>query len=64
MTDHDAEMDAISKQLVDAGLLELFTDADGDEALRLAPEGECVARQLAMSDDDDHDALVEGLPER
>ena len=61
MTDHDAELDALAQQLVTAGLLELFTDADGDEAMRLTPEGEKVARQLAMSDEDDQDALLAGL---
>lgn len=39
MTDHDAEMDALAQQLVAAGLLEMFTDDDGDEAMRLTPEG-------------------------
>jgi hypothetical protein len=38
MTDHDAEMDAMVAQLVAAGLLETFTDDDGNE----------VARQLAL----------------
>ena len=61
MADHDAEMDAMAKQLVEAGLLELFTDDDGDEAMRLTPEGEKVARQLAMSDDDGQDALMAAL---
>jgi hypothetical protein len=55
MTDHDALM----QQLVTAGLLETFTDDDGDEAMRLTPEGEKVARQLAMSDD--QDALMAAL---
>ena len=37
MTDRDAELDAMARQLVDAGLLELSTDDDGDEAMRLTP---------------------------
>ena len=49
MTDHDATLDALTKQLVQAGLVELFTDDDGDEAMRSTPEGERVARQLAMT---------------
>lgn len=49
MTDRDAVMDALTQQLVSAGLPELFSDDDGDEALRLTPAGEKVARQLAMS---------------
>ena len=61
MTDRDAEMDALVQPLGTAGLLETFTDDDGDEAMRLTPEGERVARQLAMSDDNDQDALMEAL---
>jgi hypothetical protein len=49
------------QQLVTAGLLELFTDDDGDEAMRLTPEGEKVARQLAMTDDDSQDTLMAAL---
>ena len=54
-------MDALMEQLVTAGLLELFTDDDGDEAMRLTPEGEKVARQMAMTDDDGQDALIGAL---
>jgi hypothetical protein len=43
MTDHDAELDALVQQLVTAGLIEVFTDDDGDEAMRLTPDGEWVA---------------------
>jgi hypothetical protein len=49
MTDHDAEMDAMVAQLVTAGLIETFTDDDGEK----------VARQLAL--DADEDALREAL---
>jgi hypothetical protein len=59
MADHDAEMDALMRQLVTAGLLGVFTDGDGDEAMRLTPEGEMVARQLALGADED--ALLEAL---
>jgi hypothetical protein len=59
MTDHDAEMDTMVEQLVAAGLLETFTDGDGDEAMRLTPEGEKVPRQLALGADED--ALMEAL---
>jgi hypothetical protein len=61
MTDHDAEMDALVQQLVTAGLIETFTDDDGDEAMRPTPDGEKVARQLALGADED--ALVEALLE-
>jgi hypothetical protein len=46
MTDHDAEMDTILQD-------------DGDAAMRLTPEGEKVARQLALGADED--ALLEAL---
>jgi hypothetical protein len=59
MAEHDAEMDALTQQLITAGLLETFTDADGDEAMRLRPDGEKVARQLALGADED--ALLEPL---
>jgi hypothetical protein len=59
MTDHDAEMDAMVQQLVTAGLIETFTDDDGDEAMRLTPDGEKVARQLALGADED--ALLDAL---
>jgi hypothetical protein len=59
MPDHDAELDALVQQLVTAGLVETFTDDDGDEAMRMTPEGEKVARQLALGADED--ALLEAL---
>ena len=61
MTDHDAELDALTQQLVIAGLLELFTDDAGDEAMRLTAEGQRAARQLAMTDDDGQDVLMTAL---
>jgi hypothetical protein len=59
--DRDTQLDAMVEQLVDAGLLETFTDDDGDEAMRLTPEGEKVARQMAMSDEGGQDALMNAL---
>lgn len=59
--EHDAELGVLTGQLVEAGLLELFTDDDGDEAMRLTPEGEKVARQLAMTDQAGQDELMEAL---
>jgi len=50
MTGHDAEMDALRDQLAEAGLIEVYTDDQGGEAYRLTPEGEKVARQLAMTE--------------
>ncbi len=37
MADHDTKLDTMTKQLIAAGLIELFTDVDGDQAMRLAP---------------------------
>jgi hypothetical protein len=59
MIEHDAEMGALVQQPVTAGLLETFTDDDGDEAMRLTPDGEKIARQLALGADED--ALLEAL---
>jgi hypothetical protein len=61
MIEHDAEMGALVQQLVTAGLIETFTDDDGDEAMRLTPDGEKIARQLALGADED--ALLEALLE-
>ena len=55
--DHNAEMDALRDQLADAGLIEVYTDGQGGEAYRLTPEGETVARQLAMTGDDGDPAM-------
>ncbi len=59
--DHDAELDQMVAELTEAGLVETYVDEDGKDAMRLTPEGEKVARQLAMSDDDDRDALLLAL---
>jgi hypothetical protein len=60
MTDHDAEVTyALTREVITAGLLEIFTADDGDEAMRLTPEGEKVTRQLALGADED--ALPEAL---
>jgi hypothetical protein len=59
MPAHDAEMDALVQQLITAGLLETFTDDDGDEAMRLTADGERLARQPALGADED--ALMEAL---
>jgi hypothetical protein len=40
MTYHDAEMDALMQRLFTAGLIETFTDDDGDEPMRLTRNGE------------------------
>jgi len=58
---HDPEFDAILEQVEAAGLVEQYTDADGRQAMRLTLEGERVARQLAMTDDEGQDAVMDGL---
>ena len=40
MLEHGAETDALTQQLVTAGLLELFTDDDGQRAMCPAPDTE------------------------
>lgn len=59
--DHDAELDAILEQVEAAGLVEQYVDEQGKQAMRLTPDGERVARQLAMTDDDGQTALMEAL---
>jgi hypothetical protein len=43
--------------------VQTYTDPDGREAMRLTPDGERVARQLAMLGEDGQDALMAGLLE-
>jgi hypothetical protein len=45
MTGHDAEFDVILEQVGAAGLVEVYIDEDGLQAMRLTPDGERVARQ-------------------
>jgi DNA-binding MarR family transcriptional regulator len=65
MTHHDDEMDAILEQLEGAGLVEVYVNADGKQAMRLTDDGERLARQMAMSQDPDAvlDALLEAQSE-
>jgi hypothetical protein len=52
----------VPRQNTIAGLLETYTDAEGQQqAMRLTPGGERVARQLAMAGEDDQDALLAAL---
>jgi hypothetical protein len=46
---------------VDAGYAEECTGKDGQQAMRLTPSGELVARQLAMVAEDDAAAMMAGL---
>ena len=61
MTDHDAEMDAILELLQGAGLVEVYVNADGKQAMRLTDDGGRVARQMVMSEEPD--ALLEAQSE-
>jgi hypothetical protein len=65
MTDHDDEIDAILALLVGAGLVEVYVNADGMQAMRLTDAGGRLARQMAMSEDPDAvlDALLEAQSE-
>jgi hypothetical protein len=63
MTDHDAELDHILEQVEAAGLVETYTDADGQPAMRLTPAGVRVARRLAMLGEDGQGALLRALLE-
>jgi hypothetical protein len=63
VTDHDAELDVILEQVEAAGLVEVYTDEDGKQAMRLTPEGERVARQQAMLGEEGQDALMAALLE-
>ncbi|MGD8485939.1 MAG: hypothetical protein PVG27_02105 [Chloroflexota bacterium] len=64
MTDpRDAELDTLVEQLEEAGYIEQYVNADGEDAMRLTPDGERVARQLAMLDEAGQDALMDALLE-
>ena len=54
--DRDAEYDRLVDELAEAGSVERT-----DEGVKLTPEGEQVARQLAMTDEDGQGALMAGL---
>jgi hypothetical protein len=54
-------MDAILELLEGAGLVEVYVNADGKEAMRFTDDGERLARQMAMSADPD--ALLEAQSE-
>ena len=48
---HIEETNAIATELERAGLVGRYTNADGEPICRLTPQGEMVARQMAMSDE-------------
>ena len=64
MIDHsDVVLATILDELRHAGYVEMYTDGDGKEAMRLTPEGEKVARQLAILGEDGQAALMDALME-
>lgn len=61
MSDPDAELDAMVALLEQAGLVASYVNDEGNEAMRLTPQGERSARQMAMSSGDDQDTLLAAL---
>ncbi len=62
MTDHEPDLQATIDMLVEAGMVEEYTNEDGKPALRLTPKGAQMGRALAMAGDDaDPDAIPEAL---
>ena len=63
--DHEAELDEIVATLEAAGLLRQLID-EGKPALPLTPKGAQVARQMAMSSEEEGlanlTAILEGVP--
>ena len=58
--DHEAELDAIVAMLESAGLLIQAVD-EGKPALQLTPKGAQVARQMAMSCEEDAFAMFTAI---
>jgi len=59
---HIEQTSAIVAELERAGLLTVTTREDGEPVYTLTPEGEQVGRQMAMTDGDGQDALLDGGP--
>jgi hypothetical protein len=57
----DAEMDAILNELEGAGLVETFADDEGRPSMRLTEQGVQIARQMALSGDEDAQVLLDAL---
>ncbi len=55
---HDAETDEIVAELEKAGLVTVHVRDDGQEAYTLTEQGERVARQMAMSGDEEGELLA------
>lgn len=64
MPENDAELDAIAAELEAAGLIEEYVNADGKAAMRFTPDVDQVARQMAMSSQDDAQGTAQRVLER
>ena len=58
--DHEAELDEMVAMLESAGLL-IQTVDEGKPSLQLTPKGAQVARQMAMSSEEDAFAMFDAL---
>lgn len=63
VTDRDVAFDEMRDVLEGAGLVETYVDQDGMDAMRLTANGTRLARQIAMSSEDEQDALLAALVE-
>jgi hypothetical protein len=52
VSDHDQELDDLFGQLERAGVIQVYTDADGQQAVSLTEQGQRVANRLALAGDD------------
>ena len=57
------ELDAMLEVPEQAGLVETYVNGGGKDAMRWTADGERVARQMAMSSDDERGALLAALLE-
>ena len=58
---HDAETDAIVAELEKAGLVETFTNDEGNVAYRLTPKGAQLGRSMAMAGVEDAAVVLGAL---
>ena len=61
MTDQDADLDEVGAPLTEAGYLIVMRRPVGGQAYQLTEAGARVARLLAMSTEDEQDALLAAL---
>ena len=61
MTNYGAELDELVAMLEDVGLIDPYVNEDGKPALRLTESGTALGRALAMGEDADAGAVLDGL---